>query len=98
MAIKLIEADGFSLSEFTKHPMTMIDLAFKGAFYKNHKKLSTTLIDEIYDHCENKDGLIEKITNMIAECYQALTENPEEGNEGNATWEVVDLTPKSNQK
>ena len=98
MAIKLIEADGFNISDFAKQPMTMIDLAFKGAFYKNHRKVSHTLIEEIYDHCPDKDGLIDKITDMITECYASLTEDPEEGDEGNATWEAVDLSPKSNQK
>ena len=98
MAIKYIESQGFILDEFSTQPMSMIELAFKGAFYKNHRKVSHTLIEEIYDHCPDKDGLIEKITAMIAECYSSLMDNPEEGDEGNATWEVVDLTPKSNQK
>lgn len=97
MAIKLIENDGFALNEFASHPMTMIDLAFKGSFYKNHRNVPNVLIEEIYNHCPNKDNLIEKITEMITECYNSLTENPD-GDEGNATWEVVNLTPKSNQK
>lgn len=98
MAIKLIENEGFSLNDFTEKPMTMIDLVFKGAFYKNHRKLSSVLIEEIYNHCVNKEGLLEKLTTMITECYSSLTEDPKEGEEGNATWEVVDLKPKTNQE
>ena len=98
MAIKMIENDGFSLESFSSQPMTMIDLAFKGAFYKNHRKVQNTLMEEIYDHCPDKEKLIESLTAMIAECYNSLTKDPSEDNEGNATWEVVDLTPKANQK
>lgn len=98
MAIKLMEADGFSLNEFSSHPMTMIDLAFRGAFYKNHRKVSNGLMDEIYEHCVDKERLLENLTNMLTECYASLTKDPDGDDEGNATWEVVDLTPKANQK
>ena len=51
MAIRLLEQNGFELEEFLKKPMTNIQLAFTGAFYKNHKKLNQTTIDKIYDSC-----------------------------------------------
>ena len=35
---------------------------------------------------------------MIQETYDALLEEPEEDSEGNATWEVMDLSPKKSQK
>ena len=37
-AIKMMEARGFSVTELTTKPMTMLPLAFEGLFYKNHKK------------------------------------------------------------
>lgn len=94
MAVKLIESEGFELERFSKQPMSMIELAFKGAFYKNHRKLSQSLLEEIYANSENKDKLIEVITTMITECYTSLMESPKDGDEGNATWEVVSLSPK----
>lgn len=93
MAIKFIEQLGFVLGEFSAQPMSMIDLAFKGAFYKNHRKTSQALIEEIYNNCENKDDLITNLTEMINECYNSLLESPKEGKEGNATWSVVHLSP-----
>lgn len=98
MAVKYIESEGFELEKFSKQPMSMVELVFTGAFYKNHRNISQNLLDEIYKNCKDKNKLIEVITKMITECYTSLMENPEEGSEGNATWEVVDLSPKTNQK
>ena len=35
---------------------------------------------------------------MITECYESLLDEPDESDEGNATWEVVDLSPKKDHK
>ena len=92
MTIKMIESEGFDLEKFSSQLMTMVNLAFKGAFYKNHRNISQNLIDEIYDQCDEKEKLISEITTMITECYQSLTEKPKE--QGNVKWEVVSLSPK----
>lgn len=97
MSIKLLENNGFELEEFTKKPMSNIELAFAGAFIKNHRKISQTTIDDIYRSCKKKDELITAITTMISECYESLMEEPE-NDEGNATWEVVGLKPKKTEK
>ncbi len=93
MTVKMIESEGFSLSSFENQPMSMIGLAFRGAFYKNHRKISQTLVDEIYSQCPDKEKLVEKIVTMISECYNSLTEEPKDDG-GNATWEVVSLSPQ----
>lgn len=97
MAIRLLEQNGFELEEFLKKPMTNIQLAFTGAFYKNHKKLNQTTIDKIYDSCKDKTNLIVALQKMIQETYESLLEDGKD-NEGNAEWEVVDLSPKTSQK
>ena len=38
MSVKLLESSGFILDEFLEKPMSNIELAFAGAFIKNHKK------------------------------------------------------------
>lgn len=98
MAVKIIESEGFELEKFASQPMTMIDLVFKGAFYKNHRKVNQSTIEEIYQSCPNKTSLIDNLTQMITDCYSSLTDEPTEVDEGNVTWEVVDLTPKASQK
>ena len=97
-AIVLLENNGFNLDDFLKKPMSNIELAFDGAFIKNHPKLSQTTIDEIYKNVTNKKSLISILRKMITESYDSLLEEPENGDEGNATWEVVDLSPKTSQK
>lgn len=98
MAVKMLEASGFVLEEFLEKPMSNIELAFAGAFIKNHKKVNQSIIDEIFNKTKDKKGLIACLQRMITECYDSLLDEPEDGDEGNATWEVVDLSPKTSQK
>ena len=58
-----------------------------------NKKISQTLVDEIYEKTADKKGLVVKLQSMISECYESLLDEPEDDG-GNATWEVVDLSPK----
>jgi len=97
MSVKTLEANGFSVEEFIKKPMSNIELAFAGAFIKNHRKTKQNVIDEIYAKCPNKNDLVTALVQMIQETYDALFEEPD-GDEGNAQWEVVDLSPKKVQK
>lgn len=96
--IKLLENAGFVLSEFLDKPMNNIELVFSGAFVKNHRALSQTTIDEIFSHVKDKGGLLQALQKMIQDSYESLLDEPEDGDEGNATWEVIDLSPKKSQK
>lgn len=98
IAVKMLEASGFVLEEFLEKPMSNIELAFAGAFVKNHKKVNQTIIDEIYNKTKGKKELLVCLQKMITECYESLLDEPEEDDEGNATWEVVDLSPTTSQK
>ena len=91
-AIKVIEKNGFDINSFLEKPMSNIDLAFQGAFIKNHPKVSLTTIDEIFQHCPNKQDLVGSLYTMISECYEALF-NVEEGKDDskNITWETVKM-------
>lgn len=92
MSIKMIENEGFDIEKFSSQPMTMVDIVFRGAFYKNHRKINQTLIDEIFKHCKDKEALVKQLMDMINECYTSLIADPD-NDEGNATWEVVSLSP-----
>jgi len=39
-AIKIMEKQGFDLNSFTEKPMLMLDIAFQGAFIKNHRTIN----------------------------------------------------------
>lgn len=95
-SVKLLEANGFVLNEFLTKPMSNIELAFTGAFIKNHKKTQQTVIDEIFKSCPKKGDLVAVLTQMIQETYESLLEEPSD--EGNVDWEVIDLSPKKSQK
>lgn len=95
MAVKLLEQNGFQLEEFLKKPMSNIELAFTGAFYKNHSKTSQKTIDDIFASCKDKTNLIVTLQKMIQETYESLLEEPSDSDEGNVSWEVVDLSPKT---
>ena len=97
MSVKMLENNGFVFEEFAKKPMSNIEMAFAGAFIKNHRKVSQNTIDEIYARCPNKDALLEALTKMISECYESLMDEPQ-NNEGNIEWEVVGLKPKKTKE
>lgn len=98
MAVKTLEANGFVIEDFLKKPMSNIEMVFAGAFIKNHRKTKPSLVEEIYARCPNKDNLIQTLGKMLEETYDTLFDEPTESDEGNATWEVVDLSLKKNQK
>lgn len=95
--VKLLEAHDFDINEFLKKPMSNIDLVFAGAFIKNHRKVSQNIIDEIYKSCPKKEDLVNQLVKMINETYEALFDEPSD-DEGNVTWEVIDLSPKMSLK
>ena len=88
MAIKMIEQQGFDYDEFMKKPMTMGDLAFQGAFIKNHKNIKVQKINEIYDCLNDKSKLITTLLEMIQETYEDLySDNKDESK--NTEWKIV---------
>ena len=97
MAIKRLEANGFVLDDFMSRPLSNIELAFAGAFLKNHKNTPQTTIDKIFGACGNKNELTKTLVSMIQETYDSLLDD-EDTKEGNVTWEVVDLSVKKDQK
>jgi len=85
-----LENMGFIASEFANKPATMLPLAFRGAFLKNHKFLKQDIIDEIFTHISDRQGLIAQLSEMIVECYQSLMgDEVEDDKEGNVSWEII---------
>ncbi len=87
-AIEFIEGQGFIVSELATKPMLMLPMAFEGLFFKNHKNIRKSEINEIYDKFKNKETLISTIAEMLNETYSSLQDDPED-NEGNIDWKVV---------
>jgi hypothetical protein len=84
-AIEIMERQGFMLEEVAAKPMTMLPALFRGAFLKNHPGIKRELVDDIYSKLQDKQKLIETLTEMYAEPIQALLEDPT-GDLGNVEW------------
>lgn len=85
-----LESMGFVLGEVTTKPATMLPLAFRGAFLKNHRFVKETVIDDMFEHISDKQGLIQKLSEMITETYTSLLNGEElEEDEKNVSWEIV---------
>ena len=87
-AIKMMEKQGFDADSFTKQPMTMIELAFEGAFIKNHSNTTKAEVEEIYDLFSNKKQLINQLIVMIQETYSTLFEDKKDDNSKNIEWKI----------
>lgn len=86
-SVRMMESQGFVLDQISSKPVTMIPMLFSGAFAKNHRGIKRALIDEIYDECPDKTGLLNALMEMYAETLSSLTDEKEV--EGNAVWAVV---------
>lgn len=95
--VKILENAGFVLEEFLRKPMNNIELVFSCAFLKNHRNISQNTIDAIFDKVKDKSGLLQVLQTMIQDTYESLLDEPDDNEEGNATWEVIDLSPKKSQ-
>lgn len=87
-AIKIIENQGFNINKFTESPMTMLDLAFKGAFIKNHRNEKNVKVEKIYEDMGDKEELAKVLLEMIQETYDTLfAENKDKTK--NIAWKIV---------
>lgn len=86
--VSALERQGFVITEVSDKPMTMLPMLWQGSFAAYNKGVKRSLMDEIYEHLPNKEGIIEALTELYVEPLNALTDEPAEG-EGNATWEIV---------
>lgn len=88
-AIKLMEKQGFDINRFMTQPMLSLDLAFEGAFIKNHRNIRAGKIKEIYDALGQKRELANELLDMISETYNTLFEDDEDNSGKNIQWKAV---------
>ena len=86
-SIVAMERQGFNIAEMSSKPMTMLPMFWQGAFAAYNKNIKRSLMDEIYDHIRDKEGLIAALSEMYAEAINSLTDEPDV-DKGNATWEI----------
>lgn len=82
-SVKRMEMAGFKPGESGTTPMIELDMLWAGAFYKNHRNTSSRIIEELLNKMKDKEKLLEALRIMVAETYNSLMD---EDNEGNVEW------------
>lgn len=85
--ISQMEENGFNLQEVGEKPATMIPKLFEGAFLAHHRMAKNDIVWEIYDSLKDKEGLMNKLSEMYVEPLESLFDEPKD-DEKNATWEA----------
>ena len=80
--VRQMEAAGFTPNDIDQKPQTRIEQLWVGAFQANHKRVSITIIKEIYSKMKNKDDLLKKLSEMYNSTLDYLLDD----DEGNVEW------------
>lgn len=83
-----MEGAGFKPGESGASPALELNMLWAGAFYKNHRNVSSSLIEKLLESRTNKRKLLEKLRDMVSETYNSMFDD-EDGDEGNANWEAT---------
>ena len=84
-SIVKMEEKGFNAAEAGKTPISSTMQLFSGAFLAKHPAVGEKLVQEIYQHLENKEGLNTALSQLYADAVQSIFAEPEKS-EKNATW------------
>ena len=86
-SIKQMEGAGFSINDLYDKPATRIEQLWAGAFIANHRKVSATIIKDLYGKMKDKETLLQKLVEMYNNALNyLLPDESEEGGEGNVEW------------
>lgn len=88
-SVVMLERNGFNIDEISTKPMTMLPMFWQGAFVAYNKGIKRALVDEIFENIRGKQDLISGLVELYADTLNTLTDEPDEDNAGNATWEIV---------
>lgn len=84
-SIKAMESQGFTLSQVSDKPISVLPALFKGAFIAHHKFLKQEVIDSIFAKMTNRESLFETLAEMYNEPIVSLMNEPD-ADEGNISW------------
>lgn len=89
--VRQIEGQGFNIQAFVNgsQPATQNPLLFRGSFYARNKKVKNKLIDEIYDHLDNKSDLLVALADLYSTTLETIIDTAAENDGKNVTWETV---------
>ena len=85
-SIKQMEASGFSINDISDKPATRIEQLWAGAFLANHRRVSNTVISELFRKMKNRDALLRKLTEMYNGALEYLLPDDDGDDQGNVDW------------
>ena len=83
--VKMMEAGGFTIADLSDKPMTRIEQLWAGAFLANHRKVSNSVVSELFAKMKDKEALLQTLAEMYNETMNSLLPD-DEGDEGNVEW------------
>ena len=83
-SVRQMEAAGFTIKDIDSKPATRVEQLWKGAFLANHRRVSNTIVMELYGKMKDKDALLKKLAEMYNATLDYLLND--EDDEGNVEW------------
>ena len=83
-SVKQMEAGGFNINDLGDKPATRIEQLWAGAFLENHRRVSASIVKELYGKMKDKEALLGKLSEMYNNALAYLL--PDEDDEGNVEW------------
>ena len=85
--VRMMEQQGFRVSDIDGKPMTTLPQLFAGAFLAHHRFLKREVIDGIFERMPDKLNLMNKLAEMYNDPIASLVDEPEEA-AGNLKWDA----------
>ena len=63
-SVKQMEGAGFNIGDIDDKPATRIEQLWAGAFIANHRRVSATIIRELYGKMKDKEALLKKLAEI----------------------------------
>ena len=86
------ERNGFQIYEFSNgiNPIKNTSALFYGAFIARNKGIKRKVVDEMFQHIEDKEDLMGVLLEMFMDASKSLlATDTEDKTAKNATWEIV---------
>ena len=86
------ERNGFQIYEFSNgiNPIKNTSALFYGAFVARNKGIKRKVVDEMFQHIEDKEDLMGILLEMFMDASKSLlATDTEDKTAKNATWEIV---------
>lgn len=86
--VKMMEAAGFNPGETGSKPLIEMEQLWAGAFLANHRRVSSRVIEELFNQMKDKSKLLETLRHMVADTYESIMgyNNEGEDDSGNVDW------------